>query len=97
MTTQPLNVGETWTSSTLNQEFVITDGQRHTLPGVGDGSSERFVGYPAARQPDGRQALVALTEKPQGYPYDFVVASLTASLPWFLTVTSTIKLTHSSN
>lgn len=38
-----------------------------------------FTGYPATRVFDGASALVALTEKPDGYPYDFVLIGVKQS------------------
>lgn len=42
-------------------------------PSLPRSSFDAFTGYPATRVSDGARALVALTEKPDGYRYDFVL------------------------
>lgn len=72
-----LLTGRVWCSEKLAQLFTVTSGEplglrfagSRTVP-VSDG---KFVGYPATRLSDNTRALVALTKKPDGYPYDFVL------------------------
>lgn len=65
-------VGKTWKSQSFNQSFLVTSGPV-TLNGLADWRSQIFCGHKAKRKSDNAACLVALTEKPVGYPYDFVV------------------------
>ena len=65
-------IGDVWKSNVVNHEFVV-DGGEETWPGLQGWSKERFTGHRAKRKGDGRLCLAALTEKPDGYPYDFVL------------------------
>jgi hypothetical protein len=68
----PLTIGDIWKSKSINHEFVI-DGGEETWPGLQGWSKEKFTGYRAKRKDDDRVSLVALTAKPNGYPYDYVL------------------------
>lgn len=74
-----LKQGDSWRSRCLNQEFLVIDGIEQTHPGLGDWSRARFTGFPAHRKHERHNrvlALVDLSEKPPGYPYDFVILSI---------------------
>lgn len=67
-----LKTGDTWQSKSVNHGFVV-DGGEETWPGLHGWAKERFTGIRARRKGDGRLALICLTAKPPGYPYDYVL------------------------
>lgn len=67
-----MRIGDTWKSRVLNQEFEVLSDEARMVPGSGRWAGERFSGHLAARYPDGCLALIALSAKPEGYPFDFV-------------------------
>lgn len=68
-----MKTGDTWKSRVLNQEFEVISGEARMMPGSGRWAEERFAGHLAARYPDGCLALIALSAKPEDYPFDFVL------------------------
>lgn len=65
-------IGEKWDSDKMTQRFnVISGPEAHN--GFGEWANAQFVGHKAKRTTDGKLALVGLTKKPAGYPYDFVL------------------------
>lgn len=73
--------GEQWNSQTLAQSFIklsdietIEYGLKDTMyRGLITDKSRIFKGKRAIRIQDELNALIDLTKKPEGYPYDFVI------------------------
>lgn len=65
-------VGERWVATSIAQKFEVISGPE-AQPGLGEWAAKKFVGHRARRVGDRALALVGLTKKPGGYPYDFVL------------------------
>jgi hypothetical protein len=70
---QPI-IGSLWHSQTLTRTFLVLSGPE-CLCGLGKWKNKTFVGHRAAMllRSSGALALVGLTERPNGYPYDWVL------------------------